>query len=1361
MVLDELNAGSLSIHSASRCDLVAVMSSHHPSSSVASSLYGYDDSSSDESDSHYGAEYKMSSMGSIPTVAPGRDISRLPPPDSDDDTTTATIATSVVPLATVPAPIMESAILENSNTSLEFTVQRPYQPHQDNELYHASTETFPTSNVGSGGSCGGGKKPKPKILPRSVEPSPFLPYEDHLEEKVGGGRAVQAAGGRPQTKGSIRPGEGLKPYLPYDSSDDIDLGDDLLAEVHEAEALYREHEYVDDRSRIDRRGGRLLQSWSTTADNITQTGRRSSNNPRSVQSIVTSSSGTTASSLTDTTTGGDTANTDNAVAMIEARAEDRRVMMRDVDSSDEENDGALMYSTTLEETPDDLEELFATAQGKPTPRGIQINDNEIGSADEEKSYRGSMVDAGAEALASVGAADDDDDVDVGAFNARADEGMPSIVGNISENSARSAHSTRKDIATTSSSGTQNEEEAKDRKGRAGAIALTPIGAVNSEVAEPSATSSVLSPTTDNKDQEEAKNASKENAFLGAIALASVAASGGGAAAAATPVAASSESMASATSGPVTEPHSKGHLPSDEVATGDNTPVQPADELDLQDGIPAVDAAAGFPTSQQSPGRSSSASSPAAIDTKDGHDKQNTSYSVGAVGSVGSNAITESDVSGTQEVESSNISSHFNVDSEEDMEEQSARSKDATVGAVGSVGLNAITESEVSGTQEVESNNISSHLNVDSEEDMEKQSARSNEATVGAIALALVAGVGIAAATSGSTEIAEAIPSQALGSTAAEPPKDALSAEKTSHGVIETGVAAVPVVATSLAGASLESSLSPASKDKQESKSQQSNNFKLQEASAIVEGPVEDMAAGQPSVEGDLESGGVTDDLKEPPIGVLRVCDKSAYVNDNGHKTEPTIWIFRVVFVGIVISIVILSAILFPRRQEEETMPTLAPTPILPSETPQPTLVTISPTDRTFLPESSAPTMLATMQPTVQSNPSVPLPTQTSSPVLTISPTPGLTSNFEATAIFAGRGGNKFGTIVSLNKDGNFLAVLNLNPTGEPVQAFAFRDTTRDGFELWNALPRLPLTLFNGTSVTMSGASLSLNVAITANGNSVVAFSTMYGFEVFELVDNREDGTMWNKRGEAMKWESGLSEVEETARFTSVALSSNGSILAAGYLNKKGDSIVVRVFQFDESTREWTQIGNTIGRFSPERLPPFLSFSLALSGGGTILTLGDWAVSNPPVAIEAFQWDGMAWISLGEQITLDFGPVSLSLSEDGKRVALATPAPGIGGVYKLDALTESWSPVGKEFMGGSSISLNAAGDRVILGNALTSLTSILDFESIDWVRTSTLVGNPGSQFGKSTSVSADGNKVAIGAPQEDQSGSNLGRATIFE
>jgi len=198
---------------------------------------------------------------------------------------------------------------------------------------------------------------------------------------------------------------------------------------------------------------------------------------------------------------------------------------------------------------------------------------------------------------------------------------------------------------------------------------------------------------------------------------------------------------------------------------------------------------------------------------------------------------------------------------------------------------------------------------------------------------------------------------------------------------------------------------------------------------------------------------------------------------------------------------------------------------------------------------------------------------------------------------------------------------------------------------------------------------------------------------------------------------------------SISLSSDGQRIAIGATKNNGDGNQrghVRVYEFVNNT-SWLPIGKDI---DGENDKDYFGSSVSLSSNGLIV-----AVSAKNVGyVEVYEYDGSSWNKIGTRmegktIADQFGYVlSLSQSKGKLRLAISAPfydsqeANDVGYVEVYELTNGSWTPLG-DFI---------VGER------------------------------PGDTFGNAISLSADGNRLAIGGEQFDgKEGINSGYVRVFD
>lgn len=277
------------------------------------------------------------------------------------------------------------------------------------------------------------------------------------------------------------------------------------------------------------------------------------------------------------------------------------------------------------------------------------------------------------------------------------------------------------------------------------------------------------------------------------------------------------------------------------------------------------------------------------------------------------------------------------------------------------------------------------------------------------------------------------------------------------------------------------------------------------------------------------------------------------------------------------------------------------------------------------------------------------------------------------------------------------------------------------------------------------------------------------------------GTAWEQLGSDID-----GEATDDLSGEAVALSADGNRVAIGAINNDGngeDSGHVRVFQWTGT--DWVQLGADIDGEAPgDRSGSAVALS---SDGGRLAISAEYndANGNDTGHVRVYQWSGAAWVQLGADID---GEVegesfarSISLSGDGTRLAVGAPSSDINGnlsgrvlVYRWSG-TE-WAPLGAGINGaavddffGRSVSVSSDGNRLAVGaNASyyrdgAGIVRVYQWSGITWEQLGTdiLGQSNGEASGSSLSLSAYGNRIAIGAPNNSSTVERSGRVRVFQ
>jgi hypothetical protein len=260
----------------------------------------------------------------------------------------------------------------------------------------------------------------------------------------------------------------------------------------------------------------------------------------------------------------------------------------------------------------------------------------------------------------------------------------------------------------------------------------------------------------------------------------------------------------------------------------------------------------------------------------------------------------------------------------------------------------------------------------------------------------------------------------------------------------------------------------------------------------------------------------------------------------------------------------------------------------------------------------------------------------------------------------------------------------------------------------------------------------------------------------------------------------------------VAVSRDGNRVAIGarFVNLDGGSNFGHVRIFDLNVTTWTQVGEAI---DGEAIDDEFGFAVAISEDGNRVAIGaprnDGTGSNSG-RVRVFDLDVTTWTQVGQDIDGEnsgdgFG-FAVALSANGSRVAIGAPGnDGIAGrdsghvrVFDLD-VTTTWTQVGEDIDGkgiddlsGFSVDITADGNRVAIGAPMndgndgndSGHVRVFDLNVTTWTQVGQDIDGEafGDQSGNPVVISADGSRVAIGAVKNDgNAGSDSGHVRVFD
>ena len=308
----------------------------------------------------------------------------------------------------------------------------------------------------------------------------------------------------------------------------------------------------------------------------------------------------------------------------------------------------------------------------------------------------------------------------------------------------------------------------------------------------------------------------------------------------------------------------------------------------------------------------------------------------------------------------------------------------------------------------------------------------------------------------------------------------------------------------------------------------------------------------------------------------------------------------------------------------------------------------------------------------------------------------------------------------------------------------------------------------GYSISLS--SDGLKVAIGASGNDANGNSAG-NVRVFEW-----DGTEWTQVGEAINGEEAH---DNSGR--GVSLSPDGLRVAIGaHLNDVGGTITeaghVRVFEWDGT--EWAQLGEDIdGKGAYD----WTGLGESISIIGNRVAVGAAGNGNHVGYVRVFEWNGAEWLQVGEDIDgeaagEDSGR-SVSLSNDGNRMAIGAPGFQAGHVRVYEWNGTEWAKMGQDIDGeeagdgsGGSVSLSDEGHRVAIGAPFNDENGnrsghvrVYEWDGGEWAQVGEDIDgkSPEVWSGRSVSLSSNGEIVAIGGCTNTFVGFNPGHVQAYK
>jgi hypothetical protein len=245
----------------------------------------------------------------------------------------------------------------------------------------------------------------------------------------------------------------------------------------------------------------------------------------------------------------------------------------------------------------------------------------------------------------------------------------------------------------------------------------------------------------------------------------------------------------------------------------------------------------------------------------------------------------------------------------------------------------------------------------------------------------------------------------------------------------------------------------------------------------------------------------------------------------------------------------------------------------------------------------------------------------------------------------------------------------------------------------------------------------------------------------------------------------------------------GDRVAIGAYGNDGNGIEsghVRVYSWNGTA--WTKLGLDI---DGDGVSDFSGSSVSMNAAGDRVAIGAPSNGLESGHVRVYSWSGTAWIKLGLDIdgeaVEDYSGQSVSMNAAGDRVAIGAfgndgNGSDAGHVRVYSWSGTAWIKLGLDIDGeavsdhsGISVSMNAAGDRVAIGARNNDANAsnaghvrLYSWSGTAWIKLGLDIdGEAVNDFsGISVSMNAAGDRVAIGAYGNDGNGSNAGHVRVY-
>lgn len=303
---------------------------------------------------------------------------------------------------------------------------------------------------------------------------------------------------------------------------------------------------------------------------------------------------------------------------------------------------------------------------------------------------------------------------------------------------------------------------------------------------------------------------------------------------------------------------------------------------------------------------------------------------------------------------------------------------------------------------------------------------------------------------------------------------------------------------------------------------------------------------------------------------------------------------------------------------------------------------------------------------------------------------------------------------------------------------------------------------DATSLVMSGDGTTVAVGQFEN-----AFNSGFGGQV-NVYRLNDDGT-WSPLGPTIE-----SDLTTGSFGYAVSLNEDGTVLAVSNPDD-GSGTTGSVLVYELLVDTWMRRGQTLDGGGPDQ---FAGGGVVLSDDGNTILYEIHVTARQPGAtkfVRVFRYNGSNWEKVGQdvyaQVATLTDTLSIDLSGDGSKFALAATVPGFGYCETYELSGNTWELYGEILPDpmmtnesiGLSVSLDRDGNTLAVGIRLFQTSDVVRGYSFDdeWVQLGADVNSEGSVSSNIMTIdlSSDGQTIAIG-PQEDTAFASVHAYDIF-